>query len=62
MSCPAKLQPKLIMDAVKALDKAKIKELQPLRCIECGLCSYVCTSHIRVTDIVRRAKVIAKLP
>ena len=62
MSCPAKLQPKLIMDAVKAMDKAKIKELQPLRCIECGLCSYVCTSHIRVTDIVRRAKVIAKLP
>lgn len=62
MSCPAHLQPKLIMDAVKALDKEKIKALQPLRCIECGLCSYVCTSHIRVTDHVRRAKVIAKLP
>lgn len=62
LSCPAHLQPKLIMDAVKAMDKAKVKMLNPLRCIECGLCSYVCTSGIRVTDHVRKAKMIAKLP
>lgn len=62
MSCPAHLQPKLIMDAVKAKDKQRIKDLQPLRCIECGLCSYVCTSHIRVTDYIRKAKIFAKMP
>ena len=28
--------------------------------VECGLCSYVCTSHIRVTDYIRRAKMFAK--
>ena len=62
LSCPTGLEPKQIMDAVKANDKARIKGLNPLRCIECGLCSYVCTSHIRVTDFIRRAKVLAKLP
>ena len=62
LSCPAGLEPKQIMDAVKANDKSRVKALNPLRCVECGLCSYVCTSHIRVTDYVRRAKILAKLP
>lgn len=62
LSCPTGLLPKQIMDAVKAMDKARVKELQPLRCVECGLCTYVCTSNIRVTDYIRRAKIIAKLP
>ncbi len=61
LSCPTGLQPVLIMNAVKALDREKIKALNPLRCIECGLCSYACTSKIQVTDFVRKAKVIAKL-
>lgn len=60
-SCPTGLEPKQIMDAVKAFDKERIKALSPLRCIECGLCSYVCTSHIRVTDYIRRAKMFAKI-
>ncbi len=60
-SCPAHLEPKQIMDAVKAFDKERIKALNPLRCIECGLCTYVCTSHIRVTDYVRKAKMFAKI-
>ncbi len=60
-SCPTGLEPKQIMDAVKAFDKPRIKALNPLRCIECGLCTYVCTSHIRVTDYVRRAKMFAKM-
>ena len=49
------------MNAVKAMDKDMIKALEPLKCIECGLCAYSCTSKIQVTDYVRRAKVIAKL-
>lgn len=62
LTCPAGLEPKQIMDAVKANSKERVKKLQPLRCIECGYCTYVCTSHIRVTDYIRRAKILAKLP
>ena len=61
LSCPAKLEPVQIMNAVKALDKERIKKLNPLKCIECGLCTYTCTSKIQVTDYVRKAKLMAKL-
>ena len=63
LSCPTGLLPLQIMQAMKAMpvDKERVKALNPLKCIECGLCSYVCTSRIPVTDYVRRAKVVAKL-
>lgn len=63
-SCPVGLQPVTVMNVMKTMpvDKAKIKELNPLKCIECGLCSYSCTSHIEVKEYVKRAKVIARLP
>ena len=41
LSCPTHLEPVQIMNAVKALDKERIKMLNPLRCIECGLCTYI---------------------
>ena len=62
LSCPAKIEPVLIMEAYKAMNKEMIKNLQPLKCMECGLCTYSCTSGIRVLDWVRRAKIVAKLP
>ena len=61
LSCPVHLEPVQIMNAVKAMDKERIKMLNPLRCIECGLCAYSCTSKIQVTDYIRRAKIFAKL-
>ena len=61
LSCPVHLEPVQIMNAVKAIDKERIKKLNPLKCIECGLCTYSCTSKIQVTDYVRRAKIFAKL-
>ena len=61
LSCPVHLEPVQIMNAVKALDKERIKMLNPLKCIECGLCTYTCTSKIAVTDYVRKAKIMAKL-
>ena len=61
LSCPVHLEPMQIMNAVKALDKERIKKLNPLRCIECGLCTYTCTSKIAVTDYIRKAKIMAKL-
>ncbi len=63
LSCPTGLEPISIMETMRSMpvNKEKIKELNPLKCIECGLCTYVCTSKIPVTDYIRRAKVIAKL-
>ena len=61
LSCPVHLEPVQFLNAVKAMDKERIKMLNPLRCIECGLCAYSCTSKIQVTDYVRRAKIFAKL-
>lgn len=61
LSCPTHLEPVQIMNAVKTLDKERIKSLNPLKCIECGLCSYTCTSKIPLTDYIRKAKIIAKL-
>ena len=61
LSCPVHLEPVQIMNAVKTLDKERIKALNPLKCIECGICAYTCTSKIQVTDYIRKAKMIAKL-
>ena len=61
LSCPVGLEPVQIMNAVKSLDKERIKALNPLKCIECGLCAYSCTTKSQVTDYVRRAKIFAKL-
>ena len=63
MSCPVHLQPVSIMNAMKSMpvDKDKVKQLEPLKCIECGLCTYACTCGINVMDYVKRAKVVAKL-
>lgn len=61
LSCPTHLEPVLIMEAVKSNDRDRVKALKPLSCVECGLCTYVCTSGIRVTDYIRRAKILAKL-
>ncbi|PAT02158.1 hypothetical protein CI105_02100 [Candidatus Izimaplasma bacterium ZiA1] len=55
-SCPVKIQPVQIMNAVKRNDKEVMKGLEAYKCIECGLCAYVCTSKIHVTDYVRKAK------
>ena len=44
------------MNAVKRNDKDVMKGLRANECIECGLCAYVCTSKIHVTDYVRKAK------
>ena len=52
--CPANLCPVFIL---KNLDnKDKLKELQVEKCVECGLCSYICPSKIGLRDAVILAK------
>jgi electron transport complex protein RnfC len=60
LSCPADLQPVQIMNAVKKKDMESLKAFNPKNCIECGLCSYVCTSKIDVTDWVKKGKAMVK--
>lgn len=60
LSCPAHLMPMQIMNALKAMNKERLKALHPERCVECGLCAYSCSSRINVTDYVRRAKLLVR--
>ena len=36
-------------------------KLNIMSCVECGMCSFVCPSHIDVTDKIKKAKAIYKL-
>ena len=62
--CPVGINPVFLMTTMKAMpvDKAKIKALDPLKCTDCGICTQVCPSGIDLATIVKRSKIIAKLP
>jgi NAD-dependent dihydropyrimidine dehydrogenase PreA subunit len=51
------------MSAVTVDDK-NVKELQAFdcsKCVECGMCSFVCPSHIELTDALRKAKMYLRI-
>ncbi len=62
--CPLGLNPVMIMTTMKSMpvDKAKVKLLNPTVCDECKKCNDACPSNIDLATIVKRAKVVAKLP
>ena len=33
-----------------------MEKLETLRCVECGMCTYICPSKIEVTDFVVKGK------
>lgn len=53
-NCPAKIAPVLIKDNIK--DVNELRKLDPEKCIECGICSFICPSNIDVRSFVKRAK------
>ncbi len=55
-SCPVNLQPVLINNALSARNKEALNNLNVKNCVECGLCSYVCTSKIDLTKNMRLSK------
>ena len=57
--CPEGLQPIQIVRAFKLKNKDALKLLGAGKCIECGVCSYVCPSLIDVTDGAKKAKAFA---
>ena len=44
------------MQAEKANDSDLLGKLDVMRCVECGMCSYICPSKIEVTDFVAKGK------
>ena len=63
-ACPMGLNSVNIMTTMKTMpvDKAKIKLLNPSVCDECKKCNDICPSNIDLATIVKRAKIVAKLP
>ena len=41
---------------LRRVNDERLKSLNVGKCIECGLCSYVCPSKIAVREYVRKAK------
>lgn len=54
--CPVELQPVEINAAAKRGDYERCFDLGVMDCVSCGLCSYVCPSHIDVSAGVKQAK------
>lgn len=52
--CPVHIEPVLIKDALN--HKEELVLLHPERCIECGICSFVCPAKINLREKVREAK------
>ncbi len=48
--CPVDIYPSLIMKADRESDVKALKRLHVEDCILCNLCSFVCPSHIRLTE------------
>ena len=44
------------MQAEKSANKELLEKLEVERCIECGMCTYICPSKIEVTDMVGKGK------
>lgn len=57
-NCPVYIEPVLIKDALKS--KEELEKLHPEKCIECGLCSYICPAKIKLRDKVIEAKKIIR--
>ena len=54
--CPSFLTPVEISKALKVGNIEELKELGAMKCIHCGLCSFVCPSRIDLTFQVGKAK------
>lgn len=53
-ACLVKIAPVLIKDNFNNINE--LKKLDPQKCIDCGICSFVCPSNIDVRSFVKRAK------
>jgi electron transport complex protein RnfC len=59
-ACSCRLNPVLIVRALKAEDTAKAIKFGLLDCVECGACAYVCPAHIALVQHFRVGKALAR--
>lgn len=57
-NCPVFLSPIEIKRVLDAKNNDKLAELRADKCIQCGLCSYVCPSRIELTEATSKARTI----
>lgn len=57
-NCPAFLSPVQIKNALDAGDTDLLREYHAEKCVQCGLCSYICPSRIELTESVSKAKAL----
>ena len=60
LHCPVHLSPYEIKRAMKTGNIEMVKELEVNKCIQCGLCSYVCPSRIDLTTSIQMAKELVR--
>jgi len=54
--CPVDIMPNFAFKSVLADEIEEALAHGLLDCVECGLCSYVCTSKIEICDILKKSK------
>ena len=59
-ACPASIIPNAIADYVDNKLLGDAEQWGIFRCVECGLCEYVCPSRIPLLEIMRLGKVLLK--
>ncbi|WP_439258369.1 electron transport complex subunit RsxC [Lonepinella sp. BR2271] len=55
-ACPVQLMPQQLYWFARAEDHEKSQQYQLMDCIECGICAYVCPSHIPLVQYFRQEK------
>jgi electron transport complex protein RnfC len=53
-SCPTRIQPAGLLEASQREDMMLAEKYGLEACIECGVCSYVCPSHLPLLDGIRK--------
>lgn len=62
LSCPEGLKPVTIMNLMRMKHPSAklVNKLEPMKCMECGLCTYSCTSKIPLLYYIRQAKALVR--
>jgi len=54
--CPARIDPERMLEYGETGQYEQAEKLGLWYCIECGICSYICPSHLRILEHIRRMK------
>lgn len=60
--CPVAIDPIAILDALEADQLHRLARLATERCIECGVCSAICPSHLPLAQAARAARTLLHNP